>query len=320
MSEWPPPGWRQQFDHPPVAVVTGASNGLGLTMARALVAAGAVVVLGCRDRARGERAAARCEAGGGPGAERRAVEGRAVVGEIDLARPASVEAFARWFTGHHDRLDLLVNNAGVMAAPATLTPEGIELHWATNHLGPFALVGRLLDVLAASPGSRVVAVSSVAAADGRLAGHDPTSLAGYRWWPAYAASKLADLVYARELDRRLRAAGLPVTSVAAHPGVTHTNIMSTRFGGGGPLNAVGRRVALAGSRLVLASAEAGARPILRAATDPGAAGGSYWGPSGFRQYRGRPVLVEPPPSAADPALGPALWEQSAQLAGVDYLG
>jgi len=304
-------------------VVTGASNGLGLVTAQALVAAGATVVLACRDRARGERAAATCLAGGGGRADRGAGggcrRGRAVVGEIDLARPASVDAFARWLTDQHGQLDLLVNNAGVMAAPPTLTPDGIELHWATNHLGPFALVGHLLDVLSASPGSRVVAVSSVAAGTGRLVGHDPTSLAGYRWWPAYAASKLANLVFAQELDRRLRAAGLSVASLAAHPGTTHTNLVSTRFAGGGLLADVGRRVALAGSRLVLAPATAGAQPILRAATDPDAQGGSYWGPSGFRQYRGRPVLVEPPPSAADPALGPTLWEQSIRLTGVDYL-
>ncbi|MDH4364645.1 MAG: SDR family NAD(P)-dependent oxidoreductase [Acidimicrobiia bacterium] len=316
-NHWPPPGWRERFDEAPVAVVTGASSGLGLVMAQALVAAGAVVVLGCRDQARGERAAALC--GTGSGARRGAGGRRAIVGDIDLARPDSVEGFARWFTARHNRLDLLVNNAGVMGAPPTLTPEGIELHWATNHLGPFALVGRLLDVLAAAPGSRVVAVASVAAGDGRLSGRDPTSLTGYRWWPAYAASKLANLVFARELDRRLRAAGLPVVSLAAHPGVTHTNLVSTRFAGSGPLNAAGRRVALAGSRLVLAPASSGAQPILRAATDPGAGGGSYWGPSGFRQYRGRPVLVEPPPSAADPALGPAMWAESVRLTGVDYL-
>lgn len=314
MSGWPTAGWRERFDLPPVAIVTGASNGLGFVTAQALVAAGAVVVLGCRDRGRGEQAADLCAAGGGP-----VGGGRAEVGEIDVARPDSVAAFARWFTRQHGRLDLLVNNAGVMAAPPTLTPEGVELHWATNHVGPFALVGHLLDVLAATPGSRVVAVSSVAAGAGRLTGHDPTSLAGYHWWPVYAASKLANLVYARELERRLRAAGLPVTSVAAHPGTTHTNLVSTRFAAGGPLNAVGRRVALAGSRLVLAPASAGAQPILRAATDPDAAGGTYWGPSGFRQYRGRPVLVEPPPSAADPALGPALWADSVRLSGVDYL-
>ena len=315
VGRWPSPGWRERFDEPPVAIVTGASNGLGLVAAQALVAAGATVVLGCRDRTRGERAADRCAAAAAAGAG-----GQAEVGEIDVARPDSVAAFARWFAERHGRLDVLVNNAGVLGAPPTLTPEGIELHWATNHLGPFALVGHLLDVLATSPGSRVVAVSSVAAGAGRLTGHDPTSLAGYHWWPVYAATKLANLVYARELDRRLRAAGLPVTSVAAHPGTTHTNLVSTRFAGGGPLNAVGRRVALAGSRLVLAPASAGAQPILRAATDPDAAGGSYWGPSGFRQYRGRPVLVEPPPSAADPALGPGLWEQSVRLSGVDYLG
>ncbi|MEZ5411551.1 MAG: SDR family NAD(P)-dependent oxidoreductase [Acidimicrobiales bacterium] len=299
-----------------MVVVTGASNGLGLVTARALVAAGATVVLACRDPARGERAAQTClgppDAGLGGG--------RAEVGVVDVARPASVEAFARWFNERHDRLDLLVNNAGVMAAPPTLTPEGIELHWATNHLGPFALVGRLLDGLAAAPGSRVVAVSSVAAGDGRLTGRNPTSLDGYRWWPAYAASKLANLVFARELDRRLRAAGLPVASLAAHPGVTHTNLVSTRFAGAGRLNTAARRVALAGSRLVLAPAEAGAQPILRAATDPEAVGGSYWGPSGFRQYRGRAVSVEPPPSATDPGLGPALWAESVRLTGVDYLG
>lgn len=307
-SPWPPAGWRERFDQTPVAVVTGASNGLGLVTARALVAAGAVVVLACRDQGRGEEAAAGCA---GPG--------RAVVGLIDLAAPASVDAFARWFTERHGRLDLLVNNAGVMAAPPRLTAEGIELHWATNHLGHFVLTGRLLAALAAAPAGRVVAVSSVAAGAGRLRGYDPTTLDGYRWWPAYAASKLANLVFARELDRRLRAAGLSVTSLAAHPGVTHTNLVSTRFAGGGPVNVAARRVALAGSRLVLASAAAGAQPILRAATDPDAAGGSYWGPSGFRQHRGRAVAVPLPASAADSGLGPDLWALSARLSGVDYL-
>jgi NAD(P)-dependent dehydrogenase (short-subunit alcohol dehydrogenase family) len=252
------------------------------------------------------------------------------VAELDLADPASVEAFSHWFVEGHDQLDRLINNAGVMAPPPTLNAAGIEMQWATNHLGHFALTGRLLKPLLATAGSRVVAVSSLAAAGGRILGYDPTSLVGYRRVAAYANSKLANLVFALELDRRLRATdssssgptggpsggptGPSTMAVAAHPGVTHTNLASSIDGG------IRSRAVLGLSRLTTQSVAQGVLPILRAANDPTVEGGRYYGPSGWRQYRGAAVEIPLPASAVDPALGPELWTQSVSLSGVDYLG
>lgn len=302
---WPHAGWAERAtggERRPVAVVTGASSGLGLAAAQALVAAGAEVVLACRDAQRGARAAATC---GGAGS--------AVVGDLDLARPGSVDTFAQWFASRYRHLDLLINNAGVMMPPPALTPEGVEVQWATNHLGHFALVGRLLPLLDAAPAARVVAVASLAAESGQVRGYDPTSPSGTGRFATYANSKLANLVFALELERRLRQRGPEgPTSLAAHPGLTHTNL-SSNFGG------IQARVSLAVSRFTTQPVERGVQPILRAATDPDAAGGDYYGPHGFRQYRGRAVPVPIPPTATDPTLGPDLWATSVTLSGIDYL-
>jgi NAD(P)-dependent dehydrogenase (short-subunit alcohol dehydrogenase family) len=285
-----------------IVVVTGASSGLGLAAAGALTLAGATVVLACRNLDKGEQA-------------RRALGApeRTVVAPLDLAQPASIAAFGLWFAGRYGRLDLLVNNAGVMATPAALTADGIELQWATNHLGHFTLTGRLLEPLLATERSRVVTVSSLAASSGRLSGYDPTTLDGYRRLEAYARSKLANLVFTAELDRRLRARAATTIAVAAHPGITHTNL-ATSFGS--PL--AGRAVR-AISRFAAQPVTVGVLPILRAATDPCVEGGEYYGPAGRSQRRGRPVRVAIPPGATDPGAGELLWRQSASLAGFDYL-
>ncbi len=298
----PPEAGPRPEGGPSVAIVTGASSGLGLAATAALVRDGATVIMACRNQVKGEQALATCTG-----------SGQAVVAELDAARPESVEAFSRWFIDRYDRLDLLINNAGVMAPPPALTADGVELQWATNHLGHFALTGLLLDRLVNTEASRVVAVSSLAAAGGRIHGYDPTSLDGYRRLAAYANSKLANLVFALELDRRLRRGGFATRAVAAHPGVTHTNLAAGIDGG------LRSRAVLALSRFTTQSVTQGVQPILRAATDPAVEGAQYFGPSGWRQYRGSAVLIPVPPSATDPTQGPALWDQSVTLSGVDYL-
>lgn len=285
-----------------VAIVTGANSGLGLATTARLTTAGATVIMACRNLTKAEQARAGL-----------AHRDRAVVARLDVADPASIESFSAEFLADHDRLDLLVNNAGVMMTPATLTGDGIELQWATNLLGPFALTGRLLGPLTATDGSRVVAVGSLAALSGTLTGHDPTSLTGYGRFEAYAASKLGDLVFAVELGRRLSEIDAVTVSAAAHPGLTHTNLVSG-------LEVPGlKQAAMLVSRLVAQPANAGAEPILAASCAPGVGHGSYFGPAGRRQHRGRAVEVALPPAALDSALGARLWEQSVELSGVDYL-
>ncbi|MGF1595833.1 MAG: SDR family NAD(P)-dependent oxidoreductase [Acidimicrobiales bacterium] len=292
-----------------VAIVTGASDGLGLAAAQALHGAGATVMLACRNETKGERARRSL----GPDTE------RAELGLVDLSDLNSVAAFAHRFLEGHDRLDLLVNNAGVMMPPPTLVdlppvdeagdPVPVELQWATNHLGHHALTGRLLPILIATGASRVVTVSSVAAATGQLDGYDPTTLRGHQRFQAYANSKLANLVFALELDRRFRRAGAGASAAAAHPGVTHTNLSH-----GIGMTALAPFIR-AMSWFTTQPVEAGVTPILRAATEDGA-GGRYYGPAGWRQYRGRPVPVTPPAGAADPEVAARLFARSTELTGI----
>jgi NAD(P)-dependent dehydrogenase (short-subunit alcohol dehydrogenase family) len=299
------------------ALVTGTTSGVGLVTARELARAGAEVVLAARDPAKLD-------------ATRRAI-GTAVPGArlqplvVDLADLASVRRAAAE-AADLGPLDLLVNNAGVMATPYRRTPDGFELQLATNHLGPFALTGLLLDRLVASGGARVVTVSSIVARSVRTVPvRDPRERPGrYRRWRAYGESKLANLLFTLELDRRARAAGLPLVAVAAHPGWTATNLVSngmrTGSAGDGPgrLRADGA-IGLAVTRLVGQSPDAGALPSLMAATAPGLPGGSYVGPSGPFQLHGPPVLVGLPGAALDTELARAVWELSERATGVSFL-
>ena len=271
-------------------VVTGANSGLGEVTARRLAAAGASVVLACRNTGKGEAAAAR-------------MSGDVTVRRLDLSDLASVAEFAD-ATGE---VDVLVNNAGVMAVPFGRTADGFELQMGTNFLGHFALTGRLRPKLR----DRVVTVSSPAHRMGRLDLDDLNwERRGYRRWPAYAQSKLADLMFAFELDRRLRAAGSRVRSVAAHPGYAATEI-----GRGGGLE---QRLIAVGNRVLAQSAEAGARPMLYAATMPDVLGGDYWGPDRLGEMRGHPKRVTGSARARDPHLAAQLWERAAQLTGVAF--
>jgi protochlorophyllide reductase len=290
--------------HGRVAVVTGANSGLGLVTARLLAGAGATVVLACRNAAKAEAAAADIVRRS-PGA---AVE----VGALDLGDLASIERFAAEQAARHDRLDLLVNNAGIMYTPRGRTTDGFELQFGTNHLGHFALTGRLLPGLLGTDGARVVTVSSLEHRRGHLQLDDLMLEQKYGRYRAYRQSKLANASFGIEQDRRLRAAGAGLLSVLAHPGYSATNLQFT-----GPL-LPDRVMAAIGNRLLAQSAEMGALPQLYAATAPDVVGGSYIGPGGIGEMRGHPKVVQVIAEASDPDVAKQLWEASERLTGVRF--
>jgi NAD(P)-dependent dehydrogenase (short-subunit alcohol dehydrogenase family) len=290
--------------HGRVAVVTGANSGLGLVTARRLAAAGATVVLACRNEGKAEAAAAEIV--------RRSPGASVEVGRVDLGDLASVERFAADQVARHDRLDLLVNNAGIMYTPRGTTTDGFELQFGTNHLGHFALTGRLLPALLGTDGARVVTVSSLEHRRGHLRLDDLMAEQKYGRYRAYRQSKLANASFGIELDRRLRAAGAGLLSVVAHPGYSATNLQFT-----GPLMP-DRVLAAIGNRVLAQSADMGALPQLYAATAPGVEGGSYIGPGGMGEMRGHPKVVRAIDEANDPAIARQLWEASERLTGVAY--
>ncbi len=282
------------------AVVTGANSGIGAHTARELAAHGATVVLACRNVDSGHQAAATM-----PGSPR--------VEPLDLASQASVAAFAERWEGP---LDLLVNNAGVMTPPNHReTEDGFELQYGTNHLGHLALTGRLLPALLASSSPRVVTVSSIAhhRGDERVLEGNPRTT--YKPERAYGNSKLANLLFARELHRRAQAAGSALVSTAAHPGVSSTNLVSSPDGMGA--NRVVRRLAPYVMPLLFQSAAAGANPTLYAAT--AAAPGSYSGPQRLRETRGPVGPAKLSAHARDDDLARRLWELGVQQTGVDLV-
>ena len=282
-------------------VVTGANSGLGLVTARELARAGAHVIGTARDAAKGERTEAEI---------RRAVpEARVDMRILDLADLASVRSFA---AGFENGLDVLVNNAGIMMPPRSGTADGFELQFGTNHLGHFALTGLLMERLARGTDSRVVTVSSLEHRPGRIDFGDLASERDYDPRRAYQRSKFANVVFALELDRRLRAAGSPVKSVLAHPGYSATNLQTT-----GPTGAM-KALLRVGNRIFAQSAERGALPQIHAATASGVESGEFYGPDGFNQLRGKPTLVQPVDRARDAELGRRLWEVSEQLTGVTF--
>lgn len=294
------------------AVVTGANVGLGLETATELARAGATVVLAARDPARAESAIASIGSSI-PDADVRFVP-------LDLASLASVAEFSEAVaTTFPDGLDLLINNAGVMMPPRRETEDGFELQLGTNHLGHFALTGRLLPMMGDRDGSRVVTVSSGMARMGQIDFDDLQGRQSYSRTGAYAQSKLANLVFAMDLDDRLENSGLKTRSMGAHPGYAATNLQAAgpRIGGGLGSTLAAPFMAL-GHRLLAQSAEAGALPTLRAATEPGLAGGTYIGPDGPGEMRGSPVPVKPVETASDPEVAERLWEASVELSGVDY--
>lgn len=286
--------------HGRTIVVTGATSGLGYHTARELARAGAEVVLAVRDTARGE--------------EVREQIGAAAVVRLDLADLASVKAAAGELRERWPQLDVLVNNAGVMALPRRETPDRFEMQMATNHFGPFALTGLLLDTLR---DASVVTVASTAHRGGRIAFDDLQSERSYHWWRVYSQSKLANLLFAFELGRRAATAGLELRSVAAHPGLARTNLQHA-----GPRMDGSRLKELAivwGMRILAQSDVRGALPSLYAATVPDLPSGSYVGPGGLFERRGHPKLVSASKAAHDEAAARRLWEVSEELTGVRYL-
>jgi NAD(P)-dependent dehydrogenase (short-subunit alcohol dehydrogenase family) len=280
-----------------VAIVTGANSGLGLSTARELARAGAQVVLAVRNVAKGEQAMAE-------------IEGNSRLEQLDLADLASVRAFAERVGGP---IDLLINNAGVMAPPRRVTPDGFESQFGTNHLGHFALTGLLMPKLLSAPAPRVVTLSSGAHRIGTIHFDDLQGERRYNNWLWYGQSKLANLMFALELNRRASAAGSDLISVAAHPGYAATNLQFA-----GPATWYEKGIMGLTNRLVAQSGEMGALPTLYAATEPGLAGGSFVGPDGFLEQRGHPHLVTGKRSAYDEEAGRRLWGISEELTGVRY--
>ena len=293
-----------------VAVVTGASSGLGLENARALARRGAHVVLATRDPERTALATARIL---------RAVPAADLEHlPLDLADLASVRGAVAALEAQHTRIDVVIANAGLMGTPARTTVDGFELQMGVNHLGHAALVAGLLPLLAAAPSPRVVVVTSEIARAGRV---DPETLGQlaerHRPWRAYAASKLANLLYAFELARRLDRAGSAVVVATAHPGYAATELQTRGTALAGGRSALLRSRVLGGvTALVAQSAAQGALPQLRAATEPGVRSGSSYGP--VRGMRGAPVEVVPPPRARDEALARALFDRTEELTGIDH--
>jgi NAD(P)-dependent dehydrogenase (short-subunit alcohol dehydrogenase family) len=290
------------------AVVTGANSGLGLETARALARRGAHVVLACRDL---DKARAAVDS-----IERERPAGRVEARALDLASLASVRAFAEACAAAHSALELLVNNAGVMAIPRRRTADGFEMQLGTNHLGHFALTGLLLPCLLAAPGARVVSVSSTVHRIGRIDFDDLQGERRYGAWRAYAQSKLANLLFAFELQRRLSAAKVDAISAAAHPGYAATELqfVGPRLKG----SSLGASVMAFGNRLFAQDAAMGALPTLYAATAPDVRGGDYFGPDGLAEMRGHPRRVGASRRARDAEAAARLWEASEQLTGVRW--
>lgn len=283
-----------------LAAVTGATSGIGFETARALHGAGADVVLAVRDPAKGAAAA-------------RAIGERARVERLDLADLASVRACADALAAAGRPVDFLFLNAGVMSPPKrSITRDGLELQFGTNHLGHFALTARLLPLLLAAPAARVVATSSLAHRAGRL-DFDDLQSGNYAPFRAYGRSKAANLMFARALQRRAMAAGWPLSAYAAHPGLSRTSLMATS--GASRLAQRGGDVV---SRLIGQSAADGALPQLFAATAPAARPGGYYGPDGPFGLRGSPTLVAAAAFINDPAAQDRLWTESERLTGLRF--
>jgi NAD(P)-dependent dehydrogenase (short-subunit alcohol dehydrogenase family) len=294
-----------------LAYITGANSGIGFHTALELARAGAAVILACRDQGKAEAARQRILA--------EIPTAKLEIAILDLASLASVRTAAQAFLSTNRQLDLLINNAGIMAIPQRrLTPDGFELQLGTNHFGHFALTGLLLPALLKSSTTapaRIISVSSIAHRGATMDFDNLNWERDYKPWPAYRRTKLANLLFGFELERRLEHAHASAVSIVVHPGVSKTNLFAAGPGQGrgmaakfGPL--------LVG--LFAQSDAQGALPTLYAATSPDIHGGRFYGPHGFREMRGYPVEVRAEPQAYDEVMAARLWEVSEQLTGVRY--
>jgi len=291
-----------------IIVITGGNSGIGFQAAREFAHKGAQVVLACRNVEKAQAAAAQIERGHPQAAVQTL--------QLDLADLKSVRDFARAFHARYRRLDVLCNNAGVMALPYRKTADGFEMQFGTNHLGHFALTGLLLDLLLGTGGARVVTTSSSAHRMGYMRFDDLQSERDYWEWLAYGQSKLANLLFAFELQRKADRAGVRLISAACHPGYAATNLQSAgpRMRGFWPME-----WAMEFANLMFAqSAAKGALPMLYAAAAPEVEGGDYIGPDGLGELRGHPIKVSCSSAARDAASAARLWELSEELTGVRY--
>jgi NAD(P)-dependent dehydrogenase (short-subunit alcohol dehydrogenase family) len=280
-------------------VVTGGNTGIGFAAVKALASKRARVILACRSLDKGNAALAAIKVGE-PDADVK-------VARLDLASLAAVAEFADWCTTNLPRIDVLINNAGVMDAPLSRTADGFEMHFGTNVLGHFALTGRLMPLLLNASGSRIVTMSSVGHWFGKLEFDNLNAEKPYNRIMAYAQSKLADLVFAHELQRRLARAGSSSISVGAHPGVTSSDLGR---------NAIHTRIAL---RIYGQSALNGALPALMGATSPDIKGGDYVGPGGFLTFKGPPIVQKSRALSRDLELGSRLWAKAQEMTQFSYL-
>lgn len=296
--------------HGRIALITGANSGLGLETALALAGAGATVLLACRNP---DRAAAALEqvAAVATGDAPRTVA-------LDLSDLDSVTAAAEHVAASIDHLDVLVNNAGIMAVPKATTAQGFESQFGVNHLGHYALTGHLLPTLLAAPAPRVVSISSGAHRSGKMHWDDLDAAHRYHRWLRYGQSKLANLLFSAELNRQAGLHGTSLIGVAAHPGYAATSLTHNGPGGGGRRRLMARLTHV-GDKLFAQSAAAGAQPQIHAATSPDVVGNDYYGPDGFLEQRGKNVKrVGRTGRAADPEAAQRLWGISEEMTGVVY--
>jgi NAD(P)-dependent dehydrogenase (short-subunit alcohol dehydrogenase family) len=290
-----------------VIIVTGANSGIGFEAAREFARKGATTILACRDLEKANAAMAKIDA--------ESPNAKVEVMHLDLASLKSIHEFADAFHAKYDRLDVLLNNAGIMMVPYRLTKDGFESQVGTNHLGHFALTGLLIDLLERTPGSRVVNISSGGHRMGKMDFDNFLYKHGksYSRTEAYGRSKLSNLLFTYELERRLESNGRNPIAVAAHPGLSATHL-ADHFGGGlmkGLIHLV--------FQLIAQSAEMGALPGIRAAIDPEVSGGQYYGPDGTRERLGYPTLVHSNRASHNMADAQHLWKISEELTGVRYL-
>jgi len=291
-----------------VVIVTGANIGLGYEAARAFARKGAYTILACRSMERGEAALnAIC---------RESPQGSSDLMQLDLADLSSIRRFVEAFQQKHEVLHILCNNAGVMALPYRTTVDGFEMQFGTNHLGHFALTGLLTDQIIGASGGRIVTVSSSYHRSGTINFADLHGQQSYNKWGAYAQSKLANLLFAYELQRKFEASGIDAISVGAHPGYSATNL---QFAGPHMERSTLQKIIMSLMNEFFAqSAAMGALPILYAATAPNVQGGDYIGPGGFLEMRGYPTKVFSSEASRDPNLAKKLWAVSEELTGVRY--
>jgi NAD(P)-dependent dehydrogenase (short-subunit alcohol dehydrogenase family) len=285
-------------------IITGGASGIGYEAAVKLAGKGAEVILAVRSLEKGEKAAAKIKLSY-PAA-------KVTVMHLDLGDLDSVKQFAQQFAVQYSTLDILINNAGVMVPPFRKTIQGFELQFGVNHLGHFALTGLLLPMLSATPGSRIVTVSSIAARKAEINFNNLDGSKGYNSMTFYRQSKFSNLLFAMELQKRLGDAGNSLMSIACHPGISATNLVSR--GSGKEAGWLVKQL----MKLFIQSAEMGSLPTLYAATDPGLKGGEYIGPDGWQGHSGHPVITDEAKKLFKPDLAAKLWEVSEKLTGVCF--